>query len=125
MSTKEKRRPISGPAALTVCLLAVLAAGGFLFNGYLQQQIYVERSAQLREVTAQVRVNLDNALEAHWRTLMSAVRLLEERAAAAGQASAPDIGRMEELLGMERDRSKLVLLDCGENYYDMEGKNGV
>ena len=79
MSTKEKRRPISGPAALTVCLLAVLAAGGFLFNGYLQQQIYVERSAQLREVTAQVRVNLDNALEAHWRTLMSAVRLLEER----------------------------------------------
>ena len=27
MSTKEKRRPISGPAALTVCLLAGLAAG--------------------------------------------------------------------------------------------------
>ena len=125
MSTKEKRRPISGPAALTVCLLAVLAAGGFLFNGYLQQQIYVERSAQLREVTAQVRVNLDNALEAHWRTLMSAVRLLEERAAAAGQASAPDIGRLEELLGMDRDSSKLVLLDSGGNCYDMEGKHGV
>jgi signal transduction histidine kinase/CheY-like chemotaxis protein len=125
MSTKEKRRPVPGPAALTVCLLAVLAAGGFLFNGYLQQQIYVERSAQLREVTAQVRVNLDNALEAHWRTLMSAVRLLEERAAAAGQASAPDIGRLEELLGMDRDSSKLVLLDSGGNCYDMEGKHGV
>ena len=44
-------RGVLFPAVLTVCLLLSLAAGGIYFAGYLQAQIFAERSTQLNEIT--------------------------------------------------------------------------
>lgn len=69
-------RGVLFPAVLTVCLLLSLAAGGIYFAGYLQAQIFAERSTQLNEITSQVRANLDNALDSHWNYLSAAVNTL-------------------------------------------------
>ena len=66
MKPEKKRHNFLLPAALAFCLLSFLLAGGFYFTDYLQQQIFIERTTQLNEITSQVRVNLGNALDSHW-----------------------------------------------------------
>ena len=125
MKTEGKKRNIILPAALVFCLFVFLLFGGFYFTRYLKHQIFVERTTQLNEITSQVRVNLNNALDFHWNCLNAAVNVLEERHFARGEEAARVIGEMEKLLGMEEDSSMLMLLDDQGNTYDTLGKHGV
>ena len=125
MKRKLKKQHIALPAALTACLLLFLLVGGVLFTRYLQTQIFLERTTQLAEITSQVRVNLDNALEAHWNYLTAAVNLLEQQPPDTAQAACARLGRLEQLLDMEHYSSRLVLLDRQGQCYDAGGRHGV
>lgn len=92
MRTKEQKRNVVLPAVLSVCLLLFLTAGGAYFTRYLQEQIFVERTTQLDEITAQVRANLDNALNFHWNDLTAAVNIIEQ-GERPGQGDVSEIGR--------------------------------
>lgn len=65
MGPEGKKQHIALPAALAVCLLLLLVVGGVYFARYLRQQIYEERTNQLVEITSQVQVNLNHALNIH------------------------------------------------------------
>ncbi len=122
---QEQKRNVVLPAVLSVCLLLFLAAGGAYFTRYLQEQIFVERTTQLDEITAQVRANLDNALNFHWNDLTAAVNIIEQ-GEWPGQGDVSEmLRRLEELLAMEEYSATLMLLDSGGNCYDASGRYGV
>ncbi|MCM1496627.1 MAG: response regulator [Bacteroides sp.] len=122
---KRNKRNMILPTVLVLGLLAVLLAGIFFFTKYLNNQVFVERTTQLVEITAQVRVNLGNALDTHWNYLTAAVNELEEEDFADGEAVVSYIGRLEELLEMDSYSSDLMLLDSQGDCWDAEGRHGI
>lgn len=122
---KRNKRNMIFPTVLVLGLLAVLLAGIFFFTKYLKNQVFVERTTQLVEITAQVRVNLSNALDTHWNYLTAAVNALEEEEFADGEAVISCIGRLEELLEMDSYNSDLMLLDSQGDCWDARGRHGI
>ena len=57
------------PAALVMVLVALLVMGGLYLRSFFVEQTAQERSAQLREMSSQIRVNLDYNLETHWNII--------------------------------------------------------
>ena len=125
MEPERKRSHTALTAGMASCLLLFTLAGGLYFTRYLQNRIFEERTTQLNEITAQVQVNLSNALDAHWNYLTAAVNLLESGAPETEEDAVSCIAVLEGLLGMEEYSSKLMLLDSRGNCYDAEGQHGV
>ena len=113
------------PAALAVCLVLVLTVGGSWFTGYLKDQIFVERTTQLNEITSQVQVNLGNALDSHWNYLTAAVNLLADQDFDTPEEAEEYMGGLERIMETDSYDSMLVLLDSQGNCYDRDGKQGV
>ncbi|MEY8386791.1 hypothetical protein AALC17_05745 [Oscillospiraceae bacterium 38-13] len=112
-------------SAFTGFLLLFLLAGGAYFANYLRSRIFVERTTQLNEITAQVRVNLNNALDAHWNYLTAAVNLLETQSISTKEEASTALGRLELLLETRGYNSSLMLLDSQGNCYGANGSHGV
>ncbi len=125
MKPKEKIHRIIVPAAFAVCLLLFLFAGCFYFTGYLQQQIFLERTTQLNEITSQVRANMEHAFSSCWNRLSTAGRLFHTQEIGAEDGLIKCIGITEGLLGTDNGSSMLMLLDSRGNCYDSEGKHGI
>ncbi|MCM1100107.1 MAG: response regulator [Clostridium sp.] len=125
MSFKGNKRKLILPTVLVVGLLAALPAGASFFTKYLEHQIYVERTTQLVEITAQVQVNLKNALDTYWNYLAAAENALEAGTFADGAEVADYVGGLEELLEMDSYSSDLMLLDSQGNCWDESGKHGI
>ena len=85
----------------------------------------MERTTQLNEITSQVQVNLENALDAHWNYVTIAVNILEEQEFDTLEDVTECLRRMEELMEAESYSSELMLLDSQGNCYDARGKHGV
>ena len=73
MRAKRKFHNIILPVLSAGFLLLFLVSGGIWFTKYLQNQIFLERTTQLNELTAQVRANLSGALDSYWSYLTIAV----------------------------------------------------
>ena len=116
---------IALPAALTACFLLLLLVSGVYFAQYLQGQIFEERTTQLNEITSQVRVNLSGALDAHWKYLNTAVKLLTEETYGTAEDVTEEIIQLEQLLELDRERAMLMLLDSRGDWYDAGGRHGV
>ena len=125
MKPEGKKRNIAFTVSLAVCLLLFLLCGGIYFAQYLQKLIFEERTTQLNEITAQVQINLDNALDAHWNYLTAAVNLLEVQEFGSLEDAAAYIEELEGILGTGSYSAKLMLLDSQGNCYDDTGKYGV
>ena len=125
MNTERKKHNIILPVLSAAGMLLFLLAGGIYFAGYLQEQIFVERTTQLNEITSQVQVNLENALDAHWNYVTIAVNILEEQEFDTLEDVTECLRRMEELMEAESYSSELMLLDSQGNCYDARGKHGV
>lgn len=113
------------PAALVLCLLLFLLAGGIFFTSSLQDRIFEERTTQLVEITSQVQVNLDLALDAHWNYLTAAVNILRHQQFDTAEDVISYIGTLDRLLETDAYHSKLMLLDDQGNCYDADGTHGV
>ncbi|MCM1236161.1 MAG: ATP-binding protein, partial [Ruminococcus flavefaciens] len=125
MGFKGNKRNMVLPAALVFGLLAVILTGTSFFTKYLENQIFIERTTQLIEITAQVRVNLGNALDTHWNYLTAAVNALEEGNFADGEDVTEYVDGLEKLLEMDSYSANLMLLDSQGNCWDAEGKHSV
>ena len=125
MKSNQHRRKLALPAVLIIGLLVFLLAGGSYITNYLQQQIFTERTAQLNEITTQVRVNLCNALDFHWNYLTAAVNLLKRQQFDTTEDVTAYIRELEQVMETEGSSSRLVLLDSHGNCCDGEGKHGV
>ncbi|MCM1125290.1 MAG: response regulator [Lachnospiraceae bacterium] len=125
MEPKRKKQYIILPVVLAVSMILALVVGGSFFQNYLNKQIFQERTTQLVEITAQVRVNLSTALDSHWNYLTTAVNTLTLREFDREEEVTGCINELEQLLEMENYDSELALLDSQGNFYNAEGKHGV
>lgn len=125
MKSERKKYNLVLPVASAACLLLFLLAGGFYFAKYLQEQIFVERTTQLNEITSQVQTNLSNALDSHWNYLTAASNMLETQEFESVGEAVNSLNALEELLVVENYSSMLMLLDSKGNCYDADGKHGV
>ena len=57
------------PMLCAIAVMAVLGAGVVYIRSYMEQQTVQEKSSQLEEIIAQIRVNLEYGLENHWNLL--------------------------------------------------------
>ena len=125
MRFRNQKWSIILPGVLVLCLIAFLLTGVSLFTRYLGRRIFQERTTQLVELTAQVRVNLDTALDTHWNYLNITVNALEERDFASAEELTGYIGHLERLMETDRYSSMLMLLDTEGRCYDASGRQGV
>ncbi|MCM1326740.1 MAG: response regulator [Bacteroidales bacterium] len=125
MSFKGNKRNMFLPITLILGLLAALLAGTSFFSKYLANKIFEERTTQLVEITAQVQVNLLNALDTHWNYLTAAVNALEAGSFESGEKVADYVGGLERLLETDNYHSNLMLLDSQGNCWDARGKHSV
>ncbi len=127
MGLKEKRKINNFilPVLSLVGLLLFLVAGGSYFTGYLQDQIFKERTTQLNEITSQVRANLGNALDFHWNYLVCAVNLLKGQEFVSVEEVSRVMGETQAVLETDQYDATLVMLDSQGNCYDAAGKHGV
>ena len=125
MKPEGKKRNIAFTASLAVCLLLFLLCGGTYFVKYLQKLIFEERTTQLNEITDQVQINLNNALDAHWNYLTAAVNLLEMHEFDTLEEVTTYIEELEGIIEADSYSSELMLLDSQGNCYDNTGKYGV
>lgn len=125
MRPEGKKRNIAFTASLAVCLLLFLLCGGTYFVKYLQKLIFEERTTQLNEITDQVQINLNNALDAHWNYLTAAVNLLEMQEFGTLEEVTTYIEELEGIIEADSYSSQLMLLDSQGNCYDNTGKYGV
>ncbi len=125
MTPEKRKRNIAISAGLAAGLFVFLLAGGIYFTGYLKDQIFAERTAQLNEITSQVRINLNNALDSHWNYLTAATNFLTQKQFDTEEETVQALGQMEGLMGTERYSSFLILLDSKGNCYDKNGMHGV
>ncbi len=125
MKPEGKKRNIAFTASLAVCLLLFLLCGGTYFVKYLQKLIFEERTTQLNEITDQVQINLNNALDAHWNYLTAAVNLLEMHEFDTLEEVTTYIEELEGIIEADSYSSQLMLLDSQGNCYDNTGKYGV
>ncbi|MCM1489120.1 MAG: hybrid sensor histidine kinase/response regulator, partial [Firmicutes bacterium] len=123
MKAKSKRKNLA--FVLTACLLAFLLLGGAFFAQYLNTQIFAERTTQLLEITTQVRVNLNNALNSYWNYNTTAVNILEKRDIESADQAIQYLGELENTMNTKEIGSYLMLLDSSGNCYNSEGKHGV
>ncbi|MCM1523623.1 MAG: response regulator [Ruminococcus sp.] len=113
------------PAALTACILILFVLGGFFFKNYLDGQIYEERTTQLVEITSQVRVNLDNALNSNRNYLSAAANIVKNTRLGSAEEIDRYIDGLEKLLETENITASVMMLDSLGNCYDSAGKHGV
>ena len=123
--TKANGHGILLSATLVACVLLVIAVSGCFFARYLREQIFIERTTQLNEITAQVRINLTNALDAHWNYLTVAANELEDHGHFDTAHVSSKLAELEALLETQNYDSRLMLLDDQGNCYDIDGKHGV
>lgn len=125
MEIQKNKRKMILPVTLSLGLLAVIIVGISYFAAYLKNQIFIERTTQLEEITSQVCANLGSALDTHWNYLTAAVNALKEGAFADEEAVTDYVSALETLLDMESYSSSLMLLDGQGNCWDAEGKHGI
>lgn len=125
MNSKRKVSHIIFPVILIVGLFLFLCMGASYFTNYLQRQIFEERTTQLIELTSQVRVNLNNALDSHWNYLTAAVNMLEHEQFDTAENLFTYVNDLGQTLDTDNYNSVLMLLDSQGNCYDASGKHGV
>ncbi|MCM1168291.1 MAG: response regulator [Ruminococcus sp.] len=125
MRSKNKIKLVVLPAVLTAGLLLCAVTGVIFFKGYLDDQIFEERTTQLVEITSQVRVNLDNALDTHWSYVAAAANILERQELDAAENAPQFIADLEELLETQQYGANFMLLDSLGNCYNADGVHGV
>ena len=125
MKPEGKKRNIAFTASLAVCLLLFLLCGGTYFVKYLQKLIFEERTTQLNEITDQVQINLNNALDAHWNYLTAAVNLLEMQEFDTLEEVTTYIEELEGIIEADSYSSELMLLDSQGNCYDNTDRKSV
>ncbi len=125
MSLISQKKKLILPVVLVACLLLSLVVGGGFYTKYLRARIFEERTTQLVEITSQVRVNLDNALDFHWNYLAIAANILHYQDFDTAGDAVTYIDVLNRLLEADTYSSMFMLLDGQGNCYDANGNHGV
>lgn len=113
------------PSALTLLLLALLLTGGLYLRAFFMEQAAQERSVQLKEMSSQIRVNLDYNLETHWNLVASLKDAVNAQSFASEQQLQQAIMDLEKNFHTELYGCRVMLLDSMGVGYTTAGPVGI
>lgn len=125
MSKKQRKKNYIMPMLCAFLLLIILCIGIFYIRSYMVQQTVEERSSQLEEMIAQIRVNLEYGLETHWNYLSGLENAVEGKNYADEEALIEDIAVLEEKYCADLYGCRLMLLDSMGMAYLDDGSAGI
>ena len=113
------------PVLFAVGIVIVLVAGLFFIRAFLERQTFQERAYQLEEMTDQIRVNLNSALDNHWNFLAGIENAENGKTYADDNDFVDEIGRLEVNFDTENYSSRLMFLGSNGMVYLNDGKAGI
>ena len=113
------------PMLCAIALMAVLGVGVLYIRSYLERQTVQERSSQLEEMIAQIRVNLEYGLQTHWNLFSSVEAVAEGQYFDEEEVLFGTIAEWEEHFCMETYGCRLMLLDSMGMAYLNDGTAGI
>ena len=113
------------PAALVMVLVALLVMGGLYLRSFFSEQTAQERSAQLREMSSQIRVNLDYNLETHWNLVASLKDSISSHSFSSAAEVQQAIYQLEKNFHTDLYGCRVLLLDDMGRGYTSVGDVGI
>ena len=113
------------PAALVMVLVALLVMGGLYLRSFFVEQTAQERSAQLREMSSQIRVNLDYNLETHWNLVASLKDSISSHSFGSAAEVQQTICQLEKNFHTDLYGCRVLLLDDMGRGYTSVGDVGI
>ena len=111
--------------AFIVALLGLLALGGFYLRGFFMEQAEQERSSQLKEMSRQLRVNLDYNLEAHWNLVASINSYIGHEGLNTEDGVRQSIIKTEKIFNTHLYGCRVMLLDSMGRGHTSDGEVGI
>lgn len=108
-------------------LILVLGVFAFLrfYNSYIDQMLYYERLAQMREVTAQLFTSLDNVVETQWEGADTQRRYLESTNPKTEEMLIRFMEHQAVLNQMDESKVEMLVVDSEGHYYTQAGLQGM
>ena len=111
---------------LSVLVMAVcLVFGIFFIRSFMMQQTTEERTAQLDEMIAQIRVNLEYGLEVHWSLLDGVDLSIEGQHYNDIQLLMEDIERLEKTFQLDSFGCRIMLIESTGTVCLSDGTSGI
>lgn len=130
-SFKRKLNRIKGlntnmlPLVCTVLFLVFVIFGGVYMRINYVTQITSERTNQLKQVSDQIRVNLEHGMETHWNMVECIENVVEGNRYADDDALSKTILKLENQFGTEMYGCRLALLDSNGTVHTNSGEHGI
>ena len=113
------------PMVCAIVLVAVLGVGVQYISTYMEQQTVAERSSQLEEMIAQIRVNLEYGLETHWNLFSRMEAAVEGQHFDDEELLIHAISEMETQFCTNVYGCRLMLIDSMGMAYLNDGSAGI
>ena len=113
------------PVAFAIILVVSLASGVLFLRGYLMKLTIKERSSQLEEMVAQIRVNLDTGLQTHWNLVAGLNNAIQGAHFRDSQDVSDNIAHMENEFCTDLYGCRVMLMDAQGTAYLSDGPAGI
>ncbi|MDO5787033.1 MAG: response regulator [Phascolarctobacterium sp.] len=113
------------PGALVVVLLTALVLGGWYLRSFSLEQASQERSFQLKEMSRQIRVNLDYNLETHWNLVESLALQVSKESYLSDEQVQASLKGLEDTFHTDLYGCRVMLLDNMGRAYTTDGARGI
>ena len=125
MSKMKRMKKYIAPILCVIVFTAFFSVGILYIRSYMIQQTVEERTAQLEEMIAQIRTNLEHGMETHWNFLCGIEKAMGGKHYADDKVMMEDIAAMEEEFCTELYGCRLMLLDSMGMAYLDDGEAGI
>ena len=106
-------------------LLTLFVLGGSYIRSFFMKQAEQERSSQLKEMSSQLRVNLDYNLEAHWNLVASINSYIGQEGLNTEDGVRQSIIKTEKIFNTHLYGCRVMLLDSMGRGHTSDGEVGI
>ncbi len=125
MEKKEKKKTILIFVLIVLGFVVTVAIFFSYFNRYVDNILYRERLKQMEEVTSQLFVNVDNAIENRWDIAKARKKELENTDLSTLDDFYIYMGKTSEICSFEEKQTELIAIDSTGKYYTKDGAKGL
>ena len=113
--------PLLSAFVMAVCLVFGIA----YIRSFMERQTAAERTSQLDEMIAQIRVNLEYGLETHWNILEGIDETVEEKDYSNIEILTEEIKHLEKIFQLEAFGCRIMMIESTGTAYLSDGEAGI
>ena len=125
---KKQNEPLTKyiiPLLFAFIMVVCLVFGIIYIRSFMEKQTTEERTAQLDEMIAQIRVNLEYGLEIHWNLFEGIDASVEGKHYNNTKQLTEEIGRLEDTFRLESFGCRIMLIESAGTAYLSDGAAGI